>query len=795
MAVKRRKPNTGKTNTKKVNKRNSDIRKADTRKSNMRKTNRKSSRRGKVIKRTLLGLLFAVLAVVAFLGIRYGTVLYKYQQEAEKLVAEGGEDIFKANQTSTIYDADGNVITSLIGERDSYYLEFSEVPYFVKAALVTSEDRNFYSHSGVDFKAIARAFVVLVQNKGEVTQGGSTITQQLARNVFLSHEVTMSRKIKEMFIAKEIEKKFTKEEILEFYINNIYFGNGYYGIEAAARGYFSKSVTELSLGEIAFICSIPNNPTMYDPYVNSEATSERKNRILKQMYERDDIDRQMYEEALYTTIVLYPSENSTSNYVETYARYCATIALMQNAGFEIKYYFNSEEEKQEYQQSFDELYNDISAKLYTGGYNIYTSIDMNKQAELQQAVDENLAHYADVNEEGIYTFQGAATCIDNVTGKVAAIVGGRTQDYNGYTLNRAYQSYRQPGSTIKPILIYTPVFERNYYPDTIVTDEPIEDGPVNSPNVFEGEMSVRRAVEKSKNTIAWKLFDELSADTCLAYLKNMDFKKIVEEDYVPAASIGGMTYGVSTLEMASAYAAIENDGAFRTPTCILKITDSEYNVIIDNIDYTASKTSTIQIKQIYQSNAARIMADVLKGVLTNGTGVKYNISNAICAAKTGTTNDNKDVWFIGFSKYYTTAVWVGYDMPQIINDGYGNTCSGNIWKNFMTEIHEGLEIKDFVPYVTQGGILSNGEENTTEKTTEDESQENSIYTDENSNGSATTSEETTVPLESNEQSQESPVDSQQQENATEYKPYKPIPSDNEAPGGADGGVYQEYWGN
>lgn len=816
---------------------------AKRRKRNNRKNNRNNNKNNrnknkKVIKKILLGLLFVIIAALLFIGIKYGVKLYKYDKEAKRLVKEGGEDIFKANQTSIIYDADGNVITELIGERDSYYLDYKEIPYFVKAALVTSEDRNFYSHSGVDYKAITRAFLVLLQNKGEITQGGSTITQQLARNVFLSHKVTMGRKIKEMFIAKEIEKKFSKDKILEFYINNIYFGNGYYGIEAAARGYFSKSVAELSLGEIAFICAIPNNPTLYDPYTNSDATTSRKNRILKQMYENDDIDKQMYEDALYTTIVLYPSENETNNYIETYVRYCATLSLMSNSGFEFKYYFDSDEEKEKYEKEYENLYNDISAKLYTGGYKIYTSIDMNKQQELQDAIDSNLSHYTDVNDEGIYTFQGAATCIDNTTGKVVAIVGGRTQDYKGYTLNRAYQSYRQPGSTIKPILIYTPIFERNYYPDTKVVDEPVENGPVNSPNVYEGEMTVRSAVEKSKNTIAWKLFDELSADTCLGYLKNMDFKKIVKKDYVPAVSIGGMTYGVSTLEMASAYATIENDGVFRTPTCISKITDADYNVIVDNIEYTKSKNTSIRVKQIYQTNAARIMTDVLKGVLTVGTGRKYNISNAICAAKTGTTNDNKDVWFVGFSKYYTTAVWVGYDMPKVIDDGYGNTCSGNIWKEFMTKIHDGLEIKDFVPYVTEDGILSNGEETSESQSTDETTanEENSIYTDEN--GAETTpigtdsengnnsdnpdaDQNTQDGSESNNSGNASGYNSgnnsgnassnnagnnsgsgnsnsdnrDNRETTNPYNSQVTKPSNEQAPGGADSGVYQEYWGD
>ncbi len=772
---------------------------------NKRKIKDKSnSKVGKILKRILLVLLFAFLAVLLFFGIKYARLLYQYNSEAKRLVKEGGEMVFKANQTSIIYDCNGEVITELIGERDSYYLEYGEIPYFVKRALITSEDRNFFSHSGVDMKAIIRASVALLQNDGKITQGGSTITQQLARNVFLTHQVSMERKLKEMFLAREIEKRYSKEQILEFYINNIYFGNGYYGIEAAARGYFSKSVTELSLGEIAYICAIPNNPTLYDPFTNNEATTNRKNRILKQMLEQQDIDKDMYEQALYKTIVLYPSKNETNNYVETYVRHCTTLALMQNAGFELEYYFDSEEEKEAYTERYNSLYHDISNKLYTGGYKIYTSIDMKKQEQLQQAVDKYLAQYTDVNDEGIYTFQGSATCIDNNTGKVVAIVGGRSQEYNGYTLNRAFQSFRQPGSTIKPVLDYTPAFERGYYPDTQVVDEPIADGPVNSPDVFEGEMSIRRAVEKSKNTIAWKLFDMMGAETCISYLKNMNFQKIMPTDYVPSMSIGGMTYGVSTLEMSSAFAAIKNDGVFRTPTCINKITDSEDNIIIDNVNYQTAKSSTVGVKQIYETNAARMMTDVLKGVLTNGTGKKYNIAEAICAAKTGTTNGNKDVWFVGYSNYYTTAVWAGYDLPKVIDDNYGTTCSGNIWMEYMSSIHKDLEIKDFVPFIKADGTLSNGETIPPETTTEPEPFDSEFYTDGSDVGQTGEEPEpdetqsTDEPISTSDQSTEptmpqSDSPSSGEQHTTPYiPPYIPPKDNGVAPGGA--GVYQEYWG-
>ena len=674
------------------------------------KKNKPISKKRRIIRRILLGIMLIIMSVMMVFILKYGPKYMEYQKEAEKIVKEGGIQAFKQNQTSTIYDKNGSIITELSGSHDAYYIEDANIPKYVKAAFVTTEDRRFYSHAGVDMKAIVRAFVEYVRNKGVITQGGSTITQQLARNVFLSHEVSMDRKLKEMFIAKEIERKYSKKQILEFYINNIYFGNGFYGVEAAAKGYFNKSVTELSLAQIAYICSIPNNPTLYNPFTNNENTLKRKDRILKQMYEQGDIGKSEYDEAIAEKVLLNPQESEGSNYVETYAIYCATQALMKESGFQFRYYFLTEGEEEDYNEEYEELYNRISGNLYTGGYKIYTSIDMDMQKTLQSSLDEQLEDYDELDDNGIYTFQGSATCIDNETGKVVAIVGGRSQNYSGYTLNRAFQSYRQPGSTIKPILVYTPAFEKDRLPRTIVEDEPIEDGPVNSPDVYDGDITIRYAVEKSKNTVAWNLFEKLGIDECISYLKQMNFHKIVPDDYVLPMSIGGMTYGVSTLEMASAYATLENDGVFRSPTCIERIVDVEGDTLVDNTGDAGDDKSTIEVKRVYDTNASRMMTDVLMGVLTQGTGVKYNIDDAICAAKTGTTNDNKDVWLCGYSRYYTTAVWVGYDMPREINDGIGNTCAGYIWQNYMSKIHKYLEEKEFEEFeINYDGMKYDGE--------------------------------------------------------------------------------------
>ncbi len=694
----------------------------------------------KTIKKVILLVILLALLIGLFFIIRVAIKLDNLQKEAVSMINMLGEDAFYENKVTSIYDANGQLICELNGSEKTYYLKSDEIPRSVKEAFLVTEDRSFYEHSGIDYKAVVRAFLALVENEGEITQGGSTITQQLARNIYLTHEVSVERKVKEMFIAMELEKKYTKDEILEFYINNIYFGNGYYGIGAASKGYFNKEVKELELWEVAFLCSIPNNPTKYDPYENFENTLDRKDRILYQMFNEGYIDGNTYNEALYGDIVLGSQELVKHNYVETYARYCATKALMKANGFIFKYSFDNLEDKEAYEKAYEEMYGYYNELLFVNGYEIYTSIDLNVQENLQNSVDLILSTDTNVNEEGIYKLQGSATCIDNSTGYVVAIVGGREQEYEGYTLNRAYQSYRQPGSAIKPILVYTPAFEKGYTPETKILDEEVADGPDNYYNYYMGELSVRRAVEISVNTIPWKILGELGIGNGLAYLKSMEFGKIDARDYVPAVSIGGMTYGVSSLEMAAAYATIENDGIYRDVTCIRKIIGYDDNVIVDN---GANENNT---KRVYDMNASRMMTDVLKGVMINGTGTSYELSNAISAGKTGTTNNNYDVWMVGYTSYYTTAVWCGYDMPENLSEKGYTKFAGYIWNDFMEKMHEDKAIADFVPYTkvesTKDEVESETEVET--ETTSEDTEETTLYEEiTDGNGMGSYEEETT----------------------------------------------------
>ena len=637
---------------------------------------------------TLLFLITILLSGIVFY-MTTGQELIVWKENAQLLVHNSNAETFRQTETSVVYDTYGNQIATLKGAKDVYYIEYSDIPSYATEAMISMEDKKFETHNGIDMRGIIRAMKSYIDNKGNIKQGASTITQQLSRNIFLTHERSFERKIKEIFIALALEEKYTKSQIMEFYLNNIYFGNGYYGIQAASKGYFNREVSTLSLGEIAFLCAIPNNPTLYDPIDNYDNTIKRKNRILEQMYEDGKLTLDEKNNAVYGDIQLEITKTKRQNYVETYIYYCATRALMESRGFVFRYQFENDTDKANYEDTYNEMYRDCQQSLYSAGYRIYTSINLDIQEKLQNKVDSALSGFTEKSENGIFALQGAATTIDNDTGKVVAIVGGRSQETTGYTLNRAYQSYRQPGSSIKPILVYTPAFERGYTPSTIVVDEQFEGGPRNSGGRYAGKITVRTAVEKSTNTVAWKLFQELKPSVGLGYLLNMNFAKIDKNDYYPAASLGGFTNGVTTVEMASAFATLENDGDYRVPTCIVKIMDTNGTTIVK--ESTNSRT-------IYNVNATRMMTDVLKGVFTNGTGKGLGLRNMPAAGKTGTTNDKKDGWFVGYTPYYTTSVWVGYDLPKSLNSLSGASYPGKIWNAFMQELHEGLEYREFPKY-------------------------------------------------------------------------------------------------
>ena len=672
-----------------------------------------------IVIKIIIALLLAIVVIGGVLiYMKYGKKLIAMESDAKKIVSKSTMETFRQNETSIIYDANGNIMSKLKGEKDVYYIKYSDIPQVAVDAITSIEDKNFFKHKGYDLKAIIRAGLAYIKNKGVITQGGSTITQQLARNIFLSFEESWQRKAREIFIAIELEKKYTKKEIMEFYLNNIYFANGYYGIQSAALGYFGKGVNSLSLSQITFLLSIPNSPTRYNPYENIEGTLARRDRILDQMVLDGKISEAEASKAKSEEIKLKAPKVEKSSYALTFALDRAVKALMKSEGFNFRYSFNSDEDRKAYNENYSEVYSSCQTRLYSGGYRIYTSIDPEKQKLLQDTVDGGLSVSSEKSKSGIYSLQGAAVTIDNSSGRVVAIVGGRSQKLKGSTLNRAYQSFRQPGSTIKPLIVYTPAFEQGYTPESLVKDEKIEGGPVNADGVFSGDMTILDALAKSKNTVAWKLFTEISPAIGIGKLLDMGFSAIADTDYYPSAALGGFTKGVNAVEMASAYAAIENGGEFREPTCIMKMTDSSGNDIVADGFYQKGTS-----KYIYDENACKMMITCMEAVMTKGTGVGGKLATMPCAGKTGTTNDSKDLWFVGFTKYYTTSVWVGYDIPRSLAGLTYTATPLGIWKTYMDSINNGLPLAKLDDYKITVAPTKEDNKETEEETKEEQEEE------------------------------------------------------------------------
>lgn len=627
-----------------------------------------------------------VAIIVLFIKSDYAGGIFTLRREAVEAVKNSTIEDMQGQRVGTIYDSKGGVIAELKNERNIRYLTMGDIPQTVKDAFVSIEDKRFYKHGGVDFFALTRAVGKLV-NKDAITQGGSTITQQLARNVFLTHEVSWQRKVKEMFIAWELEKKYSKDQILEFYINNIFYANNCYGIEAASQKYFGKTISECSLSETAFLCAIPNSPTRFDPLKHKENTLERRDAILKAMYENKKISKEAYEVAVSEEInVESHSTTYEQSWAKSYAIHCVVEEMMAADGFEFQYDFDQVTDREDYEELYNEAFARYREKLYLSGYRIYTSIDPVHQEELQRAIDVKLEEYNTKNTNGSYALQCAATCIDNETCLVTAIVGGRSQEDVSYDYNRAYLSSRPPGSAIKPLVVYTPLLERGYTADSVVNDKKSQDGPKNANNQYSGAISLRTAVEKSKNTVAWEKFNELGAETAMQYLLEMEFSNIMPQDYTGSSALGGFTRGASTLEMSAAYTTLANGGIYRKPSCIVKVEDSYGNVVFE---------SGQPEKQVYEADATKEMTDILEGVMTNGTAKGMGLSSMASAGKTGTTNENKDGWFVGYTPYYTTGIWVGYDSPRWLKGLTGSAYPAEIWNDFMEEIHTGLPVKNY----------------------------------------------------------------------------------------------------
>lgn len=651
---------------------------------------------------------FIIILAVLFLGLfiggnvmlkkATGQTLFGCMKEAKELVDESTPETFRLAQTSYIYSDDGTQLAALSEDVDATYLEYDQIPADVVNAFVAVEDRTFWKNSGVDFKGIVRVCLNYVKSRGQVAEGASTITQQLARGTFLSNEKTLSRKIKEIFIAWELNKKYSKEQIMEFYCNSCCFANGIYGVEDASQKYFGRSVSDLSLSETAYLCSIPNRPEYYNPLKNSANAITRRNKILEDMYECGYITKEAGESALAENISVASvsdEDDNFYNYEVTYAINCAVRYLMKLDGFEFQYHFDDDDAYKTYTNYYDEAYKQAKHKLYTGGYKITTTMNLDAQKGLQKVLDEQLENNTEINEDtGIYAFQGAMTVIDNETGKVVAMIGGRSQDaiQQTYSLNRGFQSYMQPGSSFKPLAVYAPALEEGYTANSTLTEIDVSTAKKSTSAKIKKmggtKYSLRRAVEQSYNGCAYSLFNEITPKVGLSYVEDMNFSRIVPDDYNLSAALGGLTNGVNTVEMANAYYTLENHGEYTQTDCISSILDADGNEIYEE------PTS----KNVYSQSAADQMTDILTGVLKSGTakGLKWSSASDIEAAgKTGTTNNNKVGWFCGYTPYYTISVYVAYDDQRATKKIWGYSYPAKIWKDAMLFMTEDKDEKDF----------------------------------------------------------------------------------------------------
>lgn len=586
---------------------------------------------------------------------------------------------FALNQTSSILYNNGTdwvELKELDSSENRVWIDYEDIPQNVEHAVVAVEDKRFYKHKGVDwYRTIGAFFNMFLGVRSDF--GGSTITQQLIKNLTRQDDITVQRKLLEICEALELEKRYDKSEIMEWYLNAVYFGEGCYGVEAAAQTYFGKSAKDLDLAECASIAGITNLPTYYDPYYSRENNKKRQEDILYLMYDQGYITKEEYESAKSEELNFIYSESSDSTY-EVYSYYEEAVIsdvlddLVEQKG----------------------LSRDTATQLlYRGGYKIYSCFD----PTIQSYVDEMYSNFDNLPspyyEETDQQLESAIVIIKQSTGEIVALSGGTGSKDVSFGLNRAMDSQRPPGSSIKPIAVYGPAVEYGLItPSTKVMDSAniklkgTDWMPSNSGGGHYGLITILQGLQHSLNTVSAQILDVLTPSVSYDFLiERLGVKSLdpADCDYAPIA-LGQLTYGITVREMAQAYAALANDGTFIKSKLYTKVTDANGNIILDN---------TTQSHQAFSANSAHVMSYMLEYAATYGTGYEASFSGMSVAGKTGTTSDSCDRWFCGYTPYYTAAVWVGYDTPSELYFS-GNPAS-QIWRSIMEKVHADLPYAEF----------------------------------------------------------------------------------------------------
>ena len=570
----------------------------------------------------------------------------------------------RPSASSQIYDVHGNLITTVHSTENRLPVPLKDVPKDLQNAFVATEDSRFYSHHGIDPVGILRAVWVNIVHSG-VSEGGSTITQQLARNAFLSQDRTFKRKISEALLALKIEQHYTKDEILEMYMNQIYFGQGAYGVQSAAHVYFGKDASQLTLAQAALIAGLPQSPNYYSPFNDLEASKKRQAVVLGQMVKYGYITQEQADQARQADLGLVAKQEQTHE--------------KSNAS-----YFNY------VIAQVSEKYGDDA--IYKDGLKIYTTLDMDAQNAAVAAMQNLPNYYTDSN--GLHQPQGAIVAMNPHNGYIMAMVGGRGDD----AFNRATQAERQPGSAMKPF-VYLAAIQSGKTPGSIVDDSPVTFGnwsPKNYENDFEGNMTYRYALQHSRNVTAVKVADEVGMSKIIKLAKEMGITTLTDQDNNLSTALGGLTHGVTPLEMVQAYGVLANGGIKVQPTAIVKIVDRNGQVVEEN---------SIQEKRVVDEKDAAIITNMLESVINGGTGGNAAIGRP-AAGKTGTTDDSKDAWFVGYTPDLVAAVWIGDDYgSETLRGITGADTPAIMWGQFMANALANTPASDFsVPASAQSAV-------------------------------------------------------------------------------------------
>ncbi len=570
-------------------------------------------------------------------------------------------------KTTQVLDDQGQLVANLHAEENRTEITLDKVPKDLVNAFISIEDQDFYEHHGVNFKGIARALWVNFQS-GDKSQGASTITQQLARQAFLTSQKDWMRKIREIILAFKLEALYSKDEIMVMYLNKIYFGSGAYGVEAASTTYFGHGVESLTLAEASLLAGLPQAPNTYDPFKYLDRAKNRQKLVLNNMVSCGYISQDAADKA-YNSQIKFNNKVSTGN--TTYGYY--TDAVIDEAIEIIKDL---------------KTYDDPNAAIYRAGLKIYTTMDSSLQLQAEKLYSQS--KYFPNESKGGLTVESAMTVIDHKTGEVKSLMGGRKYErQRGF--NRATSAYRQPGSCIKPLTVYSPALEQGLPVFYTLNDSPLSIkvgnsvwSPKNYDGVYRGYIPMRTAVQYSINTYAVQLLEKVGIQYSFDFGRNLGLELIdapsVNDMGLAPLALGGLTHGATPVQMAAAYGAIANDGVYIKPHLIDKIEDADGTVI-----YSFKP----EYKRVMSEQTSWMMTNMMQTVVQAGTGAKAQVPNVPTAGKTGTSEEYANSWFCGFTPEYSCAVWMGYDRQDYsMNHIYGGSWPAPLFRELLTTAHK-----------------------------------------------------------------------------------------------------------